>query len=154
MLSFSFLFIFVRFFDVNFSFNFRCYLCAQKFILPQELSRHIRDKVCKTENKPPDDDVCHDEDDLNSMSLLELPIIEDMSQDDGVTTDLIVTSQSDPSTSEEATTVETFHENYLIIEHATELELAESHEQLKHKAGSSSEVEQKILWGCKQCEFR
>lgn len=123
--------------------------------MPQELSRHIRDKVCKTDRKPPSDEVCHEEDGLNSMSLLEFPIISDISQDDGVTTDLIVTSQSDPSTSEEATAVASLvHENYLIIEHPTELELAQSHDQLKDEAGPSSEVEPKILWGCKQCEFR
>lgn len=89
------------------------------------------------------------------MSLLELPIISDISQDDGVTSDLNVTSQNDPSKSVEATTVESLvHENYLIIEHASELELSESHDQLKDQAGPSSEVEHKILWGCKQCEFR
>lgn len=122
--------------------------------MPQELSRHIRDKVCKTDDKQRNDDICHTGDSLNPMSLLELPIITDISQDVDVTK-FEITSQNNPSTSLDATTVESLaQEDYMIIEHGTELDLGESHHDLKDEAGPSSEAEPKILWGCKQCEFR
>lgn len=71
---------------------FRCYLCGQKFILPQELSRHIRDKVCKCDEMKSIESVGDSEQNLNSLSLLELPIITDMSQEG-----LIEATQSDVS---------------------------------------------------------
>lgn len=134
-------------------FIYRCYFCAEKFILPQELSRHIRDKVCKPDDKTPNDDVCHESGSLNPMSLLELPIITDISHDVGVPK--LITSQNVPSTSVDASTVESLvEENFMIIEHGSELDLDDSHHHSKDEAGPSTETEHKILWGCKQCEFR
>lgn len=135
--------------------NCRCYFCAKTFILPQELSRHIRDKVCKTDEKPPSAEVCDETDSLNPISLLELPIITDISNDVEVTK-LIVTSQNDASTSVDSTAVESLvQENYMIIEHGTDLDLDErQHHSKDIQAGPSSGNEHKILWGCKQCEFR
>lgn len=116
------------------------------------MSRHIRDKVCKTDEKTPNDGICDETDSLNPMTLLELPIITDISHDVEVAK-LIVTHQNDPSTSVNA--VESLvREDYMIIEHETELHLDESHHQEEAGPSYEAETEHKILWGCKQCEFR
>lgn len=115
--------------------TFRCYFCGAKFILPQELSRHIRDKTCKSDDndKCPDDDTCHETGSLSTLSLLELPIITDM------------------STSVNVNGLD--QDNYMIIEHATELNLNQS-DSSKNEASTSGEGDHSVLWGCKQCDFR
>lgn len=128
----------------------RCYFCGQKFTLPQELSRHIRDKVCKTDEKN-QIEVCHEAETLNAMSLLDLPIITDIPQD----ADLLVTShQSHASTSagETATETATVEEKFMIIEHGSDLNMDEQSQS--NAKNHSNDEDQTILWGCKQCEFR
>lgn len=149
---------FLYFFSV-----FRCYFCGQKFILPQELSRHIRDKVCKTNEKcQSDETACNDDtESFSEMSLLELPIITDIAQDD-----VVVPAHNDaaPSTSmgaDSSSTVATtitvadalVDDNYMIIEHDSELSLEVS-TRSKSEPNNSTGTEHSILWGCKQCDFR
>ncbi|XP_031619231.1 zinc finger protein 91 [Contarinia nasturtii] len=125
--------------------SYSCYFCGQKFILPQELSRHIRDKVCKTDDRTPNEDMCHESDSLNPMSLLELPIITDITQDVEVTK-LVVAQQNDQMTVDTSVTVESLvPDDYVIIEHGAELNLDED---------PRGEAEHSVLWGCKQCDFR
>lgn len=130
--------------------SYTCYFCGQKFILPQELSRHIRDKICKRENTTTNEDMCHEAD---PMSLLELPIITDISQDVEVTK-LIATPQSDPMQNDPMTSLDAsakaeslMSDDYVIIEHAAELNVDED-------AEARGEAEHSVLWGCKQCNFR
>lgn len=97
-------------------------------------------------DKSPSDDVCHESaGSLNPMSLLDLPIITDISQDVEVTK-MIATTQSDQPTTSVAATVITVEslvqDNYVLIEHGTE------------DAHPKEDTEHPVLWGCKQCDFR
>lgn len=136
--------------------------------MPQELSRHIRDNVCKTNEKCRSEEAaCNDDaESFSEMSLLELPIITDITQDDVVVPKLIDATHDDatPSSSmstDNTTTVATtitvadalVEENYMIIEHDSELSLEVS-TQSKSDQNDSTGTEQSILWGCKQCDFR
>lgn len=127
--------------------------------MPQELSRHIRDKVCKTNEKCQNKEACNvdDDDDAGSfseMSLLELPIVTDMAQDVVDVPKLIDTSRNEATTSMDAgTSNAAVEENYMIIEHGSELSLEES-TQSKTEQNDSTDTVQSILWGCKQCDFR
>lgn len=128
---------------------FRCYLCGRKFILPQELSRHIRDKVCKCDEvKITDTHNIDHSDALASTSLLELPIISDISHESGIS-ELIVASQSEPKPSTSAMSAENAKETYMIIETENE----------KKSQSIDSNDDQLIdgipvLWACRQCDFR
>lgn len=128
--------------------------------MPQELSRHIRDKVCKTNEKCQSEEACNvddDDDDAGSfseMSLLELPIITDMAQDVVDVPKLIDTSHNEATTSLDAdNSSAAVEENYMIIEHGSELSLEVS-TQSKTEQNDSTDTVQSILWGCKQCDFR
>lgn len=99
--------------------------------MPQELSRHIRDKTCKVEDSCPDGDTCHETEsaietgELNTLSLLELPIIT--------------------------------NDNYMIVEHGTEINLNQTdapRNAENEEASTSAESDHPVLWGCKQCDFR
>lgn len=128
--------------------------------MPQELSRHIRDKVCKTNEKCQSEEACNDDaESFSEMSLLELPIITDIAQDVEVPK-LIDTSHNDATTSvatdnnAAATVADSLaDENYMIIEHDSELGLEVS-TQSKTEQNDSTGTEQSILWACKQCDFR
>lgn len=123
-----------------------CYFCGQKFILPQELSRHIRDKVCKADEKTSRSDLCHDAESLNPLSLLELPIVTEISQDDEVK-QLMVASDA-PTTSADAEAVDSLvQDDYVVIEHGAELGTENDSHPKDHG-------EHSVLWGCKQCDFR
>lgn len=117
-----------------FVFFFRCYLCGQKFIFPQELSRHIRDKVCKYEELHTS--VENSVQGQSGVSLLELPIITDMTHDVTVP-DLIVSSQPQPK-----------------IVH---IEIAENNTENDFKSQKDLGLvndEMSVLWACRQCDFR
>lgn len=142
--------------------------------MPQELSRHIRDKVCKTTEKYQNEEACNDDDNdedaesFSEISLLELPIITDMAQDVEVPK-LIDTSHNEATTSSSSVNADTNNdavaaaaadavdslteENYMIIEHDSELSLEVS-TQSKTEQNDSPGTVQSILWGCKQCDFR
>lgn len=149
-------------------------MCGQKFILPQELSRHIRDKVCKTNEKCQNEEACNDDDDdddgagsFSEMSLLELPIITDISQDvvaevpklidtshDEAAASVVDTNTNNAAATGGGDAVDSLaEENYMIIEHGSELSLEVSTES-KTEPNDSADTVQSILWGCKQCDFR
>lgn len=111
--------------------------------MPQELSRHIRDKVCKADTKIEPEEAHN----LSTMSLLDLPIITDIGQDVDVTK-LIISSEKVAS----AAAGSLAEEDYLIIGTASELG-SEECSQVKNNVNSSG-AEHAILWGCKQCDFR
>lgn len=130
--------------------------------MPQELSRHIRDKVCKTNEKCQSEEACNDDaESFSEMSLLELPIITDIAQDVEVPK-LIDTSHNEATTSVDTDNnaaaavgaVDSLAEkNYMIIEHDNELGMEVS-TQSKTEQNDSTGTEQSILWACKQCDFR
>lgn len=131
---------------------FRCYFCGKKFIFPQELSRHIRDRVCKADVKPQSETES-----ISTLSLLELPIVTDIGHDEDVSK-LVTTSNSEPPTSSanaetEPSTEPLIEGNFMIISHETEIGFGESSES-KNDVDHPSVVEPSILWGCKQCDFR
>lgn len=101
------------------------------------------------------EEACHEAENLSTMSLLELPIITDIEQDEEVTK-LIVSTHHDPSTSSVTTTAGAASEgDYMIIGHGTETELSLGESsKIKNEASHPSEAEHAILWGCKQCDFR
>lgn len=120
---------------------FRCYLCGQKFIFPQELSRHIRDKVCKY--KELNKSIENLDQRQSGVSLLELPIITDIAHDVAVP-DFIVGSQP--------------HSDILHMENVennTENDL-KSQENVgtvnENTDGFTDEMS--VLWACRQCDFR
>lgn len=120
--------------------------------MSQELSRHIRDKVCKNINKNSSEEiVCHENENLNTMSLLELPIITDISEDVEVAK-FIVASQTNSTTSMDVASESLVQESFMIIDNDA-LSLDDD-VQSKSVDGPSSEAEHPILWGCKQCDFR
>lgn len=123
----------------------RCYFCGQKFSLPQELSRHIRDKVCKSNDKIQSVDECHEHESLSTISLLDLPIITEI-PDDAEVTNLIAASQNHNTTAESLT-----KNDFMIIEHETNLSVSEQQQQQQCK---DNDEEHPVLWGCKQCDFR
>lgn len=85
------------------------------------------------------------------MSLLELPIITDIEQDE-VVTKLIISSHNESPTSSSAAADESQAEaNYMIV--GDEL-IPEESSHGKDNANKSTDAEQTILWGCKQCDFR
>lgn len=120
---------------------FRCYLCGRKFIFPQELSRHIRDKVCKYEELHTS--VDNAEQGQSSVSLLELPIITDMAHDVAVP-DLIVGSQPH-SKIVDMESVEINTEN----DSKSQEDLGPIDENPEHSTDEMS-----VLWACRQCDFR
>lgn len=120
---------------------FRCYLCGQKFIFPQELSRHIRDKVCKYEELHTS--VENSKQRQSGVSLLELPIIIDMAHDVAVP-DLIV----DVQPHSEIVHIEN-DENNAEIELKSQEDLGPINEITE---GSTDEMS--VLWACRQCDFR
>lgn len=123
--------------------HYPCYFCGQKFILPQELSRHIRDKVCKCEETNPSDCVDESNQNLNSMSLLEMPIITDISKETEVT-ELMDPTQLEPSTSSACEA----DENYMIVTENDSKNFETSEEHLQFNDDTP------VLWACRQCEFR
>lgn len=121
-------------------------MCGQKFVLPQELSRHIRDKVCKSDEENfTTESVDHHADGLSTISLLELPIITELPHDVEVS-EIIVTEKdkNEPSTS-----AITEH-GYSMSENATKEENATSYTEGEHQKS----IDTPTLWGCKQCDFR
>lgn len=134
----------------------RCYFCGQKFLLPQELSRHIRDKICKANDKCPREDANVRSKSLSTISLLELPIITDISHDDEVTKLIDASEQFKRGDSTTSLNVDALvQDNYMIIEHGTELNLSQAGPTHDHEEGTTSgEVDHPVLWGCKQCDFR
>lgn len=104
------------------------------------MSRHIRDKICKADEKCLENDTCHETEGLSALSLLELPIITDISTPVNTLVQdnyMIIESLNQP-----------------IIEHGTELNLNETDEPKNEAASTSGEGDHPILWGCKQCDFR
>lgn len=90
--------------------------------------------------------LCHDAESLNPLSLLELPIVTEISQDDEVTK-LMVASDA-PTTSADAEAVDSLvQDDYVVIEHGAELGPGNDSHPKDHG-------EHSVLWGCKQCDFR
>lgn len=89
--------------------------------------------------------MCHEGESLSAM-LLDLPII----TQDTEPTSLLVTSQSEPSTSVKVTVESLVEENFMIIEHEPDL----VDEQTHSKDDAVQLNDERILWGCKQCDFR
>lgn len=110
----------------------RCYLCGEKFVLAQELSRHIRDNVCQ---KSDDASLAGEETSsvgMTTISMIELPII----------------NLCELETTSTATTMA-----------ADCVEMAEEAEEcLDDDENVFTEVEQLEIpldeWGCKQCDFK
>lgn len=128
-----------------------CYFCGRKFILPQELSRHIRDKVCKTNaNQNLAEVVDHQADSLNPMSLLDLPIITDISHENQVN-ELLESTQTEPSTSSAIETLPS--QSYLMIDTKNEMKLDEIAHSMDNNTNNPHN-DTPTLWGCKQCDFR
>lgn len=126
--------VFFEFIADMFVVFFRCYLCGQKFIFPQELSRHIRDKVCKYEELHTS--VESSEQGQSAESLLELPIITDMAHDVAVP-DLIVDSNT--------------HSEIAYME--KDLKSKEDLGLINENTECSTD-EMSVLWACRQCDFR
>lgn len=120
---------------------FRCYLCGQKFIFPQELSRHIRDKVCKYEELHTS--VESSEQEQSGVSLLELPIITDMAHDVAVP-DLIVSSEPHS---------EILHMESVENDTENDLKSQEDLSSINENTESATD-EISVLWACRQCDFR
>lgn len=116
---------------------FRCYLCGEKFTFSQELSRHIRDKVCKYEELNTSVDDLEQE--HSSISLLKLPIITDMAHDVAVP-ELIVSSQ--PHT-------ENMHSE------SVDNDNTENDSKTQENSGLNNEsTGMPVQWACRQCDFR
>lgn len=134
----------------------RCYLCGRRFILPQELSRHIRDKVCKTNDDQRQQHSPHQQkqhsadavdasvDSLSPMSLLQLPIITDISQDDDVVE--VIGSKSEPCASLDRSPG---HPDSLTADQPDVADASEKAGEATAEGGAAP-----VLWGCKQCDFR
>lgn len=115
--------------------------------MPQELSRHIRDKVCKTNDDQQHhsaDGTDQSSDSLNPMLLLDLPIVTDIKQD----TEIIMSTNTDPSTS---SPIEQLPSKPLLltIDNQNVANVSENTSDTNAE-GSTTPVQ----WGCKQCEFR
>lgn len=107
--------------------------------------------MCKCGTKNETVEGSHETESLSPMSLLELPIITDIGQDEDVSK-LIVTTHNIPSQSS-VSTEPLAEENFMTVGHETEVDMAGS-TNIKTDVNHSSGAESSILWGCKQCDFR
>lgn len=130
---------------MDFVFRCRCYFCGQKFVLSQELSRHIRDRVCKNEEIIGDETISFTH--VNELS----------------TATATTHFEVQPMTSAEISTYKchtpgpsnTFaDDNSIEVLEDSSYTIGDIDEKATEKEYLNKMETAITYWGCKQCDFR